>query len=247
MKALRAMHIAFSTYSRVPLPPRAWDEAAAPFALCFFPFIGLTLGLAGALWLALARAWGLSPAIVGAVGALLPLFVVGGIHLDGFMDTCDARASCQSRERRLQILKDSHVGAFAVMGCCGNLLLRAALMPSVPPAAVVPVFVVSRALSALCCASLPPARAEGMLASLLGTGSRGAIRGSAGLFLAASALFWALCLGVRALLPLAAAALAALWFARMARRDFGGISGDLAGYLLEIEECAMLLMLAILA
>ena len=55
-------------------------------------------------------------------GALL---VTGGIHLDGFMDTTDARSSYGDREKKLAILKDSHVGAFAVIGCSFYLILSA--------------------------------------------------------------------------------------------------------------------------
>ena len=67
------------------------------------------------------------------MAALLPLLVTGGIHLDGFLDVADARSSHQSRARKLEILKDSHVGAFAViaMGC--YLLLYTALWSAVGP------------------------------------------------------------------------------------------------------------------
>lgn len=83
-------------------------------------------------WLALCDALGFGALLRGAVGALLPILVTGGIHMDGFMDTSDALASWQSPEKRLEILKDSHVGAFAVLGCAGYLLLDAALLSELP-------------------------------------------------------------------------------------------------------------------
>ena len=102
----------------------------------------------------------------GPGAALIPLAVTGGIHMDGFMDTVDARASWQPAEKRLEILKDSHTGAFAVMACAGYLLLSAALYSEADAAAglrLVGVFILSRALSAWALAILKGARQDGML------------------------------------------------------------------------------------
>ena len=56
------------------------------------------------------------------MAVLIPVLVTGGIHLDGLLDTADALSSWQTRERRLEILKDSHAGAFAIIVCCGYFL-----------------------------------------------------------------------------------------------------------------------------
>ena len=68
-----------------------------------------------------------SGVLFAAAAACLPLLITGGIHMDGFMDTVDALASHQSRERKLEILKDSACGAFAVLYCGVYLLLSFAL------------------------------------------------------------------------------------------------------------------------
>ena len=87
-----------------------------------------------------------------AAAACLPLLITGGIHMDGFMDTVDALASHQSRERKLEILKDSACGAFAVLYCGVYLLLSFALYYEGYAAgwiyAFAPAFVLSRCLSA---------------------------------------------------------------------------------------------------
>ena len=119
MRVIRSLCIAFSTYSRIPVPQVAWTDENRKYSMCFFPLIGAVIGLLLWGWLALCDVLGVGALLRGAVGALLPILVTGGIHMDGFMDTSDALASWQSPEKRLEILKDSHVGAFAVLGCAG--------------------------------------------------------------------------------------------------------------------------------
>ena len=166
MRILNALCIAFSTYSRIPTPRVEWTDENRRLVMCFFPLIGACVGIALALWLALCDWLKLGVMLRGAVGTLIPLLITGGIHMDGFMDTCDAVASWQTKERRLEILKDSHVGAFAVMGCCGYLLADAALLSEAtlndaPMLACC--FVISRALSAWLMTVLTSARPGGML------------------------------------------------------------------------------------
>ena len=115
MRVIRSLCIAFSTYSRIPAPQVEWSDENRKYSMCFFPLIGAVIGLLLWGWLWLCEALAIGPVLKGAAGALLPVLVTGGIHMDGFMDTSDALASWQSRERRLEILKDSHVGAFAVL------------------------------------------------------------------------------------------------------------------------------------
>lgn len=59
---------------------------------------------------------------------VLPILLTGGIHMDGFMDTMDALHSYQDRERKLEILKDSHVGAFACLSLICEMFLYAAAL-----------------------------------------------------------------------------------------------------------------------
>ena len=152
MRLMRAIAIAFSTYSRIPMPRVDWSEENQRSSMCFFPLVGLAVGLALWLWLWLCDLWALGAFARGAIGAALPLLVSGGIHMDGFMDTLDAMASWQPREKRLEILKDVHTGAFAVMGCGAYLLAMAGILSEARAdqgLAIAACFVLSRALSAL--------------------------------------------------------------------------------------------------
>ena len=128
MRIIRSIVIAFATYSRIPMPQVEWSEENRKYAMCFFPLVGVVIGALLWFWLFVCEQTAAGPLLRGAVGALLPLWVSGGIHMDGFMDTTDARASWQTKEKKLEILKDSHIGAFAAMSCCAYLLLAAGLL-----------------------------------------------------------------------------------------------------------------------
>ena len=90
--------------------------------LCYFPLIGAVIGALLWLWYWLCGIAGFGVMLQAAVAVLIPVLVTGGIHLDGFLDTSDALSSWQTTERRLEILKDPHTGAFAIIACCSYFL-----------------------------------------------------------------------------------------------------------------------------
>ena len=107
-----------SMFCAIPFPGRLWDEKARGKMLLFLPVVGLEIGL---VWAALA--WAVRflklPALVGGLAlCACPFLLTGFIHLDGFMDVTDAVKSWRDLEKRRAILKDSHVGSFAVIGLC---------------------------------------------------------------------------------------------------------------------------------
>ena len=111
MIVLQTIAVAFAMFSAVPVPQFGWNEKNMRYALCAFPLVGL---LCGVLWCVCGVLP--LPAPARAAGfCLVPVWVTGGIHLDGYADTCDALASYGDREKKLEILKDPHCGAFAVI------------------------------------------------------------------------------------------------------------------------------------
>ena len=131
MRILRSLAMAFLMYSRVPMPQVEWKEENMAYAMGFFPIVGLLEGLVLMLWYLLCSALNIGAVLFAAGAVLLPVAINGGIHLDGFCDCCDALASHQSRERKLEIMKDSAAGAFAVICCCAYLLLYTAVWTEV--------------------------------------------------------------------------------------------------------------------
>ena len=107
--------IAFSMYSKVPMPKSDWTKENMRYIMCLFPLIGVIIGAVTWAW----GYWGLqitrSHLFYSVVLVLIPVVITGGIHLDGLLDTSDALHSYQPRERKLEILKDSHAGAFAII------------------------------------------------------------------------------------------------------------------------------------
>ena len=114
MTVLQTIAVAFAMFSAVPVPQFDWNEKNMRYSLCAFPLVGV---LCGALWYVCASLP--LPAIVRAAGfCLIPVWVTGGIHLDGYADTCDALCSYGDTQKKLDILKDPHCGAFAVIRLC---------------------------------------------------------------------------------------------------------------------------------
>ena len=242
MPLIRSFLIAFSTYSRIPVPQVEWTEENRKYAMCFFPLVGAVLGLILWGWLALCDALGFGTFLRGTVAALLPLAVTGGIHMDGYMDVLDALASWQPREKRLEILKDSHAGAFAVMGCAGYLLLSAALFSEARTEQgplLLCAFVLSRTLSALALTLLKSARPQGMLDEFSRAVQKRQTAVSSLVYGAACLAVWAFAGGWIALLCAAAAAACFWYYRHMAYRQFGGVTGDLAGWFLQVTELVL--------
>ena len=248
MPVIRSLLIAFSTYSRIPVPQVEWNEENRRYSMCFFPLVGLVTGLLVWGWLSLCACLKMGPFLQGAVAALLPLLITGGIHMDGYMDTTDALASWQPAEKRLEILKDSHTGAFAVMGCAGYLLLSAALYSEADPAAglrLAGVFVLSRALSAFALVRMRNARNRGMLDDISRVAEKRLVTLSGGVYALLCLVLW-LATGVRtALLCVLAAVLCYLYYQHMSYKQFGGVTGDLAGWFLQVTELVLTAVIVI--
>ena len=120
-----------SMFCALPFPCHVWDEKARSKMLLFLPVIGLEIGFFWGLFGWLSGVFHLSP-ILKALGlTVLPFLLTGFIHLDGFMDVTDAVGSCRDLARRREILKDSHVGSFAVIGLVLLMLSQFALFLSV--------------------------------------------------------------------------------------------------------------------
>lgn len=239
MSALRSLVLAFASFSRIPMPHVEAAEEDRRYVMCFFPLVGVVVALIMALWQWACDALCLGAFLRGAVGAALPLLVTGGIHMDGFMDTSDALAAWQTKERRLEILKDSHVGAFAAMRAAVYLLVMAGLLSETELHAMPLIgmcFVASRAMSAWTSVRFVRARPNGMLDDLARPARMCVVEASSGLYIAACTLVWAIFGGWISALCVAAAALCALAYRHMAYAKFGGITGDLAGWYLQVTE-----------
>lgn len=242
MNIIRSFFIAFSMYSKIPMPRTEWTKEAMKYSMCFFPLIGVVIGGLVLLWNWLAGGIGAGNTLFAAVLVLIPVLVTGGIHLDGLLDTADALSSYKPMEEKLEILKDSHAGAFAIIigiayfllcfGICSEAVTESLQILAVG-------FVLSRALSGLGIVSFRMAKNTGLAATFSDMAVKNQVRVimicyillCGGTMLALNPI-----LGTAGLLGAAAAFGYYRW---MSYKKFGGITGDLAGFFLQICELAM--------
>lgn len=242
MSIINSFFIALSMYSRIPVPRVDWEKENMRYAMCFFPMIGVVIG--AVMYLA---GWLLDKTSVGGlfrgvVFTLIPIIITGGIHMDGFMDTMDALGSWGDREKKLEILKDSHAGAFAILGM-GCYLMWSVAVWSELPAEVLRVcgvsFVLSRALSGFSVVTFPAARNSGLLKMFQDGAQKKVVRITMCLYVAAAVIMMAV-MNARAMTgAVTGVMIAFLYYIVMSRKQFGGVTGDLAGFFLETAELAM--------
>ncbi len=246
-KLWNSLKIAFSMYSRIPVKTVEWTEESMSYAMVFFPWIGgviglLTLGIFFAGEWAAGRGFQTGGLFFAAVLALVPVVVTGGIHLDGFLDVRDALSSCRSKEKRLEILKDPHVGAFAVISGMAYMAAYLGIYSALTADSVKVValsFMVSRTLSGISVLCFPQAKKEGLVATFSAKASKKAGRAVLCLYLVALCPAAVLVGGICGAASLIAAGLVFFYYYRMSRAKFGGITGDLAGYFLQMCEIWM--------
>lgn len=250
MKLFGSLVIAFSMYSKIPMPRMEWTKERMKYAMCFFPLVGAVQGICLVAFLHLMNYLGLEQ-LGRAGGVALPILLNGGIHMDGFLDVVDARSSYGDREKKLEILKDPHTGAFAIIGGGVYLLLYYGVFGELPmdlAASFGSVYVLTRALSGLSVVAFPKAKNSGLAAAFSDDAQKQAVAVTMAVYLAVCLWFLVLTAGpLAAGVCMAAAAGVYGYYYRMSVREFGGITGDLAGYFLQVCELVLLLALVLTA
>ncbi|RKO66470.1 adenosylcobinamide-GDP ribazoletransferase [Desulfofundulus salinus] len=237
---LKTLAMALQFLTRFYVYRGEFDERAYGRAPVFFPLVGLFLGAA---WMALY--FGLSsifpPAVTAALLVLGMVVFSGGLHLDGFMDTMDGIFSGRSREKMLEIMRDSRVGAFGVLGLACLLLLKFALLFSLPrevlPRLLLIVPAISRWGMVYAIARFPYARPQG-LGLLQVRHTRGRELALASLFALGAAVLG----GPVGLVLLFLSLVLVHQFGRYLTGRLGGLTGDTYGAINEILEVFLLLV-----
>ncbi len=242
---MKHFYMAWFLLSSLPLP-FAPKELASSLgrAAGWFPLVGLIFGLILA-----GVGWGLFAFLPVGIAAALILAVwvalTGMLHLDGFMDSCDGLLPPREPARRLEIMKDSRVGAFGVVGGVLLLLLKYNALLALPAAQRLPALIVTPTLGrwamSWAMARYPLARSGGM--GKLFTEGLGHAQ-----ILLATVIMLAVLFGMMAW-PMALALLAATWLitallARLAMSRIHGLTGDVYGAICEAVETVMLVIVA---
>ena len=256
---MKAIAIAFSTYSKIPMPHFKWDPKALQYSMCAFPLVGAVIGAGEfAIWYLFGCVFQWSEVFTAAFLTGFPILITGGIHMDGFLDTVDAKSSYKSKEEKLQILKDPHTGAFAIIRGCLYFLIYFGCMAEVVHAlnreiqsgtlahamrlmGVFAVgFVLERVLSGLSVLTFQKAKKEGMLADTARLVNN---RSKVIMFVWLIACIAAGCViqPVAALVATGIAILMFFYYRFLSYRPFGGLTSDLAGYFLQMCELCMII------
>lgn len=250
MRIIKSFFISFSIYSKIPVPQFAWKEEDMRYTLCFFPWIGAVIGALELLWFWLCGWLGIGTLCYTAVGTAIPLVISGGFHVDGFVDTMDAFHSYQNRERKLEILKDSHIGAFAVIMLMLYYLIYAGAFSEIRQWKSMGVlaagFFASRCLSGIGVVSFPSAKSDGLLYLFASSAHEWIVKISLYVQLV-------LCFGLMLVINIrtgSAVIFAALgsfaYYRYRSIKELGGITGDTAGYFVTVCEAAMVVAAALM-
>ena len=114
-KAVTGFFMSWGMFCAIPCPLKIWDENAKLYSVVMLPVLGIVIGCIWALISFLLVWFNVTWLLAAAIITVCPALLSGFIHLDGFMDCCDAILSRRDLEERQRILKDSHTGAFAVI------------------------------------------------------------------------------------------------------------------------------------
>ena len=260
--------MAWGNFCSLPCPARRWDENYRSLMLGFLPLIGLIIGI---LWSAVYFGLvflGFPFFVVAFIITFLPFALCGFMHMDGFMDCCDAIMSRRPMEQKQLILKDSNTGAFAVVGMIFFVLgyfcfLSTAVTTGVDFANMVMIVVMSRAISGLHVLICKP-MAQSQYAALKIQETEAAeteaesgaeaepaeetlseelpmksdkVSAKSGMILLLVLLavitglaFWCSSLWAATLIISAATALGSLISIQCAKKNLGGMNGDIAGF-----------------
>ena len=243
----KAFAIAFAMYSRIPVPYFKWDDKSARYAICFFPFVGIAVGITEYIVFYLFSSFEANFLRI-CLMSTVPLIIRGGIHMDGFMDTADALSSHADMEKKLQILKDPHTGAFAVIAFGIYMILTAGFVSVIKMETLMIFclgFILSRALSSIYVLTFDKARNTGLAAQWSEfTNIKKA--------LIVLIFETAVCVALMLFFNMTAGFLTVVFTVAVSiyhyyncKKNFGGITGDLAGYFLQIEELAVLIACAV--
>ena len=239
------------------MPHVEWTKENMRFSICFLPLVGVVIGLLEGFWIFFCMRFGIGRLTEVLMLAAIPIILTGGIHLDGFMDTMDAVNSWQDRERKLEILKDSHIGAFSVIMLLLYYLLDIAAMSSVLdrlsgpglsendlllrllPFLLIPAF--SRAVTGTALVFGKTAGKGGIAYTFAEAGDLPAVRAVMICWDAAIPVIIGIIDPLMGIAFALLASLGAAFFMKDTKKQFGGITGDLCGCL--IMQLGLLMMI----
>lgn len=225
-----------------PLPGAHPSLADASWA---FPVVGLVIGAIGGVAYAIAFALGLPTLAAALIAVAATVLTTGALHEDGLADTADGFGGGATREQKLDIMRDSRIGAFGVLALIFSVGLRIVAVAGIGTrwhvfAALIAAHALSRSVLPAAMHRLDPARDDG-----LGAGAGRPEQNQVLIALAISLVIAVVAVGLRpGLSAVIVAGLIAIAIGSLARRQIGGQTGDVLGTIEQGAETAALLAAA---
>ena len=239
----KSFAVAFSLYSKIPMPRFVWASSDMKYHFVFFPVVGLAICALEFLLKFLQAKFGLGEIFYLCFALALPVIITGGIHLDGFMDTADALSSYGTKEKKLEILKDPHIGAFSVISVILYFLCALGFLSEIKSKSGFVCagfsFVFSRIFSGLSVVFFKKAKNDGMAKAESENSAKktvGAVLILEFAFFAALLAFFLGGVSVYFFATVLVFALSFFFYYFMSKKNFGGITGDLAGFFVCVSE-----------
>jgi len=240
---LAELAAAVALLTRLPVPKLSLPAPRGAESVWAYPLVGAMVGAlgGGAYWLA---AWlSLPPALAALCALAVMVVATGALHEDGLADFADGLGG-KTPERRLAIMRDHEIGTYGVIALLLSLAVRATAIaliaaPSVVLAALIATEAAGRLAAILLMAALPPARTDGLSASV---GQPGAGMASVASLLTLAIAWLALSFGA-AMLLIVAAGVSAAGIGFLAQQRLGGQTGDVLGAACQVCQCLALMAL----
>lgn len=244
---MRGFLVALQFLTRIPVNlPGEITPGDLVNSTLYYPLTGLLLGIILVTVSHFSYAY-FPPGVAAALILAALALITGGLHLDGFMDTMDGLGSGAPRERALEIMRDSHAGAFGVIGVVVLLILKLSLLQALGRDCLVEALLVMPVISRWSAVAVMPlagyARKEYGLGKVLVEEVGWKQVGTITVFTLAVSYYF---LGLKSIwLLLVTAGLLYLWAAYLGRR-IGGLTGDILGATIEMAEVLVLLALLVI-
>jgi adenosylcobinamide-GDP ribazoletransferase len=208
-----------------------------------FPIAGIVVGMIGAIVYVFACKLGFTAWPSATLSIVATLAVTGCLHEDGLADTADGFGGGATRERKLDIMRDSQIGTYGVCALIASILIRAGALaslgdPKLVAMALIAAHGAARATLPAFMALLPPARGDG-LSHAAGQPPQDRAMVAGGLGILILVLFLGLTPGILALILLVGAIALMVW---LSMRQIGGQTGDVIGALEQVGEIIVLLV-----
>lgn len=229
---IKGFILSLQFFTRIPINVAVdFNKRNIGYSIIFLPLVGAIIGSLGAFVYIVFQAH--NKLVAGFLTLLTTIMVTGGLHLDGLSDTFDGFFSNQNKEKTLEIMKDSRIGAFGVLSIVLLILFKFILIISIDklPLGIILSFVNSRFIVSRIISYKKAAKREGLGNLFHKTNSKKVINISLFIYIVVLLMF-----NIKYLLPLAMTYFLGEYISKLAYKKVNGLTGDVHGAIIELGE-----------